>query len=108
MSIVEDRVQIAIDNWAPRFIANGIDSNDLQQLTRTVQRWEDWSPTWNAMAALHEKQAVDAESQRNFESAGEHYFAASMLQGFRVTGFTAALIGSLIYSLCGMVIDVAK
>ena len=35
------------------------------------------------------------------------YFAASMLQGFRVTGFTAALIGSLIYSLCGMVIDVA-
>ena len=35
------------------------------------------------------------------------YFAASMLQGFRVTGFTAALIGSLIYSLCGMVIDEA-
>ena len=35
------------------------------------------------------------------------YFAASMLDGFHVNGFTAALIGSLIYSLCGMVIDVA-
>jgi putative membrane protein len=35
------------------------------------------------------------------------YFAASMLDGFRVTGFAAALIGSLIYSLCSMVIDVA-
>ncbi|MBC7732970.1 MAG: phage holin family protein [Bacteriovorax sp.] len=35
------------------------------------------------------------------------YFAASMLNGLHVTGFTAALIGSLIYSLCGMVIDVA-
>ena len=35
------------------------------------------------------------------------YFAASMLDGFQVTGFVAALIGSLIYSLCGMVIDVA-
>ena len=35
------------------------------------------------------------------------YFAASMLEGFHVNGFTAALIGSLIYSLCGMVIDVA-
>jgi putative membrane protein len=33
--------------------------------------------------------------------------AASVLQGFNVTGFGAALIGSLIYSLCGMVIDVA-
>lgn len=35
------------------------------------------------------------------------YFAASVLDGFQVSGFGAALIGSLIYSLCGMVIDVA-
>jgi putative membrane protein len=33
--------------------------------------------------------------------------AASLLDGFNVSGFAAALIGSLIYSLCGMVIDVA-
>jgi len=33
--------------------------------------------------------------------------AASMLQGFGVTGFGAALIGSLIYSVAGMVIDAA-
>jgi putative membrane protein len=33
--------------------------------------------------------------------------AASLLDGFSVSGFGAALIGSLIYSLCGMVIDVA-
>jgi putative membrane protein len=32
--------------------------------------------------------------------------AASVLEGLAVTGFAAALIGSLIYSLCGMVIDV--
>jgi len=35
------------------------------------------------------------------------YFAASVLDGFNVTGFGAALIGSLLYSLCGLVIDVA-
>jgi putative membrane protein len=33
--------------------------------------------------------------------------AASVLSGFYVAGFAAALIGSLIYSLCSMVIDVA-
>ena len=33
--------------------------------------------------------------------------AANVLGGFNVTGFGAALIGSLIYSLCGMVIDMA-
>ena len=35
------------------------------------------------------------------------YFAAGVLDGFSVTGFGAALIGSLIYSLCGVVIDMA-
>jgi putative membrane protein len=35
------------------------------------------------------------------------WWAASVLDGFSVTGFGAALLGSLIYSLCGMVIDAA-
>jgi putative membrane protein len=33
--------------------------------------------------------------------------AASLLSGFNVTGFGAALIGSLIYSVAGIVIDAA-
>lgn len=33
--------------------------------------------------------------------------AASVLDGFAVAGFGAALIGSLLYSLCGVVIDAA-
>jgi putative membrane protein len=33
--------------------------------------------------------------------------AASLLSGFNVSGFGAALVGSLIYSLCGLVIHAA-
>ena len=33
--------------------------------------------------------------------------AAAVLDDFNVAGFSAALIGSLLYSLCGVVIDVA-
>jgi putative membrane protein len=33
--------------------------------------------------------------------------AATLLEGFHVAGFGAALIGSVLYSLCGMVIDAA-
>ncbi|HLL19242.1 MAG TPA: phage holin family protein [Rubrivivax sp.] len=33
--------------------------------------------------------------------------AAGVLEGFNVRGFGAALLGSLLYSVCGMVIDVA-
>ncbi len=32
--------------------------------------------------------------------------AAHILDGFAVTGFWSALVGSLIYSLCGMLIDI--
>jgi putative membrane protein len=35
------------------------------------------------------------------------YWAAAVLEGFSVSSFGAALLGSLVYSLCGMVIDVA-
>jgi putative membrane protein len=35
------------------------------------------------------------------------YFAANLLDGFGVRSFGAALIGSLIYSACGLVIDAA-
>jgi putative membrane protein len=33
--------------------------------------------------------------------------AAEVLEGFQVTGFWAALIGSVLYSLCALVIDAA-
>lgn len=40
-------------------------------------------------------------------NAAMFWAAARVLDGFTVAGFGAALIGSIIYSLCGMVIDVA-
>jgi len=40
-------------------------------------------------------------------NAAMFYTAAWMLDGFQVTGFGAALLASLLYSACGMVIDAA-
>lgn len=40
-------------------------------------------------------------------NAAMFWAAARVLDGFSVSSFGAALIGSVIYSLCGMVIDVA-
>ena len=40
-------------------------------------------------------------------NAAMFYLAARVLDGFNVSGFGAALIGSLIYSACSVVIDVA-
>lgn len=40
-------------------------------------------------------------------NAAMFWTAARVLDGFAVDGFGAALIGSLIYSVCGLVIDAA-
>ena len=40
-------------------------------------------------------------------NAAMFYAAAEVLSGFHVSSFGAALIGSVLYSLCSMVIDVA-
>ena len=40
-------------------------------------------------------------------NAAMFYAAAALLGGLHVAGFGAALVGSLLYSLCGMVIDAA-
>ena len=40
-------------------------------------------------------------------NATTFWLAAEVLQGLSVAGFGAALIGSLLYSLCGLVIDAA-
>lgn len=40
-------------------------------------------------------------------NAAMFWAAAELLDGLRVAGFGAALVGSLLYSLCGMVIDAA-
>jgi putative membrane protein len=40
-------------------------------------------------------------------NAALFWVAARLLEGFHVDGFIAALIGSILYSLCGVVIDVA-
>lgn len=40
-------------------------------------------------------------------NAAMFYLAANLLDGLSVSGFGAALIGSLIYSACSVVIDIA-
>jgi dipeptidyl aminopeptidase/acylaminoacyl peptidase len=79
---IEERVQIAIDNWAPRFLANGVDPNDFQRVTRRIERWDDWSREWSACAAMHEQMGEQAEQETCYQSAAYHYFHATITYHF--------------------------
>jgi len=76
------RVQSAIDNWAPRFIANGVDLNDFERVTNSIERWEDWCQKWSECGAEHEQRGEQAEADGQYESAAYHYFHAAMAYHF--------------------------
>jgi 2,6-dihydroxypseudooxynicotine hydrolase len=79
---VETRVQVAIENWAPRFVANGVDMNDFYCVTRDLERWDDWCRAWSAWGAMHARLGEDAECEGFSVSAAQHYFQAAMMYHF--------------------------
>jgi pimeloyl-ACP methyl ester carboxylesterase len=63
------RVASAISHWAPRFVSNGVLLADFEDVTRSIERWDQWCPAWSARAKVH-------------EDLGR----ASIKDGFRLTG----------------------
>lgn len=41
-AMVDERIQAAVANWAPRFVAQGIDYNDFIRITAPLERWDQW------------------------------------------------------------------
>src|SRR6266705_503073 len=78
----DELVQSAIDNWAPRFIANGVDANDFQRVTNSVERWDDWCQKWSECGDMHEQMGEKAEAQNQYVSAAYHYFHAAISYHF--------------------------
>lgn len=76
------QVQSAIDNWAPRFISNGIDANDFQRITNSVEHWDDWCQAWSECGAMHARMGEQAEAREHYESAAQHYFQAAISYHF--------------------------
>ena len=72
------RVQAAIDNWAPRFIAMGVDYNDFVRTTARIERWDEWLHEWAATAELHLELAREAEQAGQSRTAGEACVSAAV------------------------------
>ena len=79
---VDDRIQVAIDNWAPRFVANGVDLGDFQRVVGRIERWDDWCRAWSACGAVHAELGERAEAAGWYQSAAQHYFQAAIAYHF--------------------------
>ena len=76
--VVDERVRIAVEHWAPRFVNNGVDFNDFQRVTGQVERWDDWCRAWSACGAGYEQMGEAADRAGCHTSAGQHFFHAAM------------------------------
>lgn len=78
----DPRVEAAISHWAPRFVANGVPLADFEEVTASVDRWEDWCAAWSARAAVHEELGNQALADGFKLSAGEHFTRAAVCYHF--------------------------
>lgn len=76
------RVQAAIDNWASRLIANGVDYNDFRRVTGALERWDEWLDAWIACADGHRERAEAARAAGRDLTAGEAFVQAAVAYHF--------------------------
>jgi 2,6-dihydroxypseudooxynicotine hydrolase len=79
---LDARVSSAISHWAPRFVSNGVLLADFEEVTASIQRWDDWCAAWSARAGVHEDLGREALSGGFKLTAGEHLVRAAIYYHF--------------------------
>jgi pimeloyl-ACP methyl ester carboxylesterase len=80
--VPDERLQVAINNWGPRLIANGVDYNDFVGTTASIERWDEWLDAWTATADVHRALADEACQAGHERSAGEALLRAAVTYHF--------------------------
>jgi dienelactone hydrolase len=78
----DERVAAAVRNWAPRFIANGIDYSDFIAITARIESWDAWCEQWCVAGAVHEQLGRAALADGRERSAGTHLSQAAVYYHF--------------------------
>ena len=71
------RVQLAAAHWKPRFVANGIDVNDFEEVQAATREWRDWAPNWRRVGDGHLALADEAERAGRTVTAAAAYQRAA-------------------------------
>jgi 2,6-dihydroxypseudooxynicotine hydrolase len=72
------KVQSAISHWAPRFVSNGVLLADFEEVTGSLERWEDWCEAWSKRAEMHGKLGQTAFREGHKLTASEHFIRAAI------------------------------
>jgi dipeptidyl aminopeptidase/acylaminoacyl peptidase len=75
---MDARVSSAISHWAPRFVSNGVLLADFEDVTSSIECWDEWCAAWSARAKVHEDLGRSALREGYKLTAGEHLVRAAI------------------------------
>ena len=72
------QVDLIFAHMTPRYLATGVDPNDLQWLIAHIDHWDDWCRVWCEQGKRHETLAAEAAKQNRAVTACEANLRASI------------------------------
>ncbi len=67
----DDLLKSATAHWGARFVANGVNLTDFEDVTASMRSYDDWCAAWSARAAVHEQIGQEALAKGHTLTAGE-------------------------------------
>src|SRR3954451_10692399 len=76
------KVDSVVENWFPRFLANGLDYFDVRRILGDVDVWSDWAPAWTAAADRYAALGHEAAARGHRVTAADHLRRAALTLQF--------------------------
>lgn len=83
-------VDLIFSHFTPRYVATGVDPNDLQRLVARIERWQDWCRIWSDEALRHERHAAESAALGRRLTAAESHLRAAICYHYAKHLFAAA------------------
>ncbi len=74
----DPHVDLVLSHNTPRYLATGVDVNDLQRFAQRIEHWSDWCRVWSEEAARHENFAAEAAGLNRKVTAAESNLRAAI------------------------------
>ncbi len=74
----DPQVDLIFNHFIPRYVATGVDANDMQRLVKRIDQWSDWCRLWSEEAHRHEQSAHVAKDLGRDVTAAEAWLRASI------------------------------
>jgi len=74
----DPEVDLILAHFRPRYVATGVDPNDLDRIAARIERWDDWCRVWSEDAHAHEARAQEAAALGRPVTAAEHHLRAAI------------------------------